>query len=94
MCSSDLGTVRDVHFRFVLEYPGVGNVGYVDQVLCTRYTRPGDSGSLVLDPASGRAVGLHFAGASGGSVFSPIDHVLKGLNVRLVTSPPSSPVKR
>jgi len=88
------GTVRDVHFRFVLEYPGVGNVGYVDQVLCTRYTRPGDSGSLVLDPANGRAVGLHFAGASGGSVFSPIDHVLKGLNVRLVTSPPSSPVKR
>lgn len=87
------GTVRDIHFRFVLDYPGIGNVGFVDQVLCTRYTEPGDSGSLVLELTSRRAVGLHFAGASGGSVFSPIDQVLGGLKVRLVTSP-TNPRKR
>ncbi len=81
-----VGTIRDVHFRFVLEYPGLGTVGFVDQVLCTRYTKPGDSGSLVLERKTRRAVGLHFAGASGGSVFSPIDQVLSGLKVRLVTS--------
>ena len=81
------GEIRDVHFRFVLHYPEVGDVGYRDQVLCTRYTAGGDSGSLVLDEATGRAVGLHFAGANGGSVFSPIDEVLKALGVTLVTTP-------
>jgi hypothetical protein len=81
------GTVRDVNFRFVLDYgPGVGEVGFLDQVLCTRYTKPGDSGSLVLAEGSGRAVGLHFAGANGGSVFCPIGPVLSALGVKLVTT--------
>ena len=79
------GEVRDVHFRFVLDYDEVGQVGFVDQVLCTRYTKPGDSGSLVIDQATGRAVGLHFAGANGGSVFNPIGDVLDALGVKLVT---------
>lgn len=79
------GEIRDVNFRFVLDYDEVGEVGFIDQVLCTRYTKPGDSGSLVLDQASGRAVGLHFAGANGGSVFNPIDEVLKALGIKLVT---------
>jgi hypothetical protein len=79
------GRVRDVNFRFVLDYPALGPVGFVDQALCTRCTDGGDSGSLVLDAATGKAVGLHFAGASGGSVFNPIREVLKALQVRLVT---------
>lgn len=79
------GTIIDVNFRFVLTYPGVGDVGYIDQVLCTRYTNSGDSGSLVLDVKSGKAVGLHFAGANGGSVFNPIHDVLSALGVTLVT---------
>jgi len=80
------GTVRDVHFRFLLDYADLGkSVGFVDQVFCTRYSRPGDSGSLVLDQATGKAVGLHFAGANGGSVFSPIATVLSTLGVKLVT---------
>lgn len=80
------GEVRDVHFRFTLDYEGeIGEVGFIDQVLCTRYTDDGDSGSLVIDKATGRAVGLHFAGANGGSVFNPIDDVLKALGVELVT---------
>jgi hypothetical protein len=81
-----IGEIRDVNFRFVLEYDEVGEVGFTDQVLCTRYTEPGDSGSLVLDDATKKAVGLHFAGASGGSVFSPIGAVLAALGVRLVTT--------
>jgi hypothetical protein len=79
------GEVRDVHFRFTLQYDEVGEVGFLDQVLCTRYSKSGDSGSLVLDQATGKAVGLHFAGAKGGSVFNPIDQVLKALGVTLVT---------
>ncbi|MBC7929465.1 MAG: hypothetical protein H7Z38_02760 [Rubrivivax sp.] len=87
------GEIRDVHFRFTLDYDEVGEVGFVDQVLCTRYTQGGDSGSLVLDRATNRAVGLHFAGANGGSVFCPIDEVLKALGVKLVTKPIGAPQK-
>ena len=80
------GEVKDVHFRFVLDFEGdIGKVGFIDQVLCTRYSQDGDSGSLVLDRASGCAVGLHFAGAEGGSVFNPIEEVLKALGVKLMT---------
>lgn len=86
------GVIQDVHFRFTLDYEGdIGEVGFLDQVLCTRYTDDGDSGSLVIDQATGRAVGLHFAGANGGSVFSPIDEVLKALGVKLVTKSISTP---
>jgi hypothetical protein len=85
------GEVLDVNFRTTITYQGVGVVGFIDQVLCTRYTEPGDSGSLVIDKATGRAVGLHFSGSaatgesSGSSIFNPIAEVLRALNVRLVT---------
>ena len=88
------GEIRDIHFRFALEYDEVGEVGFIDQVLCTRYTDGGDSGSLVLDAESGKAVGLHFAGANGGSVFNPIGDVLKALRVTLVTTSISGPQAR
>lgn len=80
------GEVRDVNFRFTLDYGGgIGPVGFVDQVLCTRYSDGGDSGSLVLEEGSGRAVGLHFAGANGGSVFSPIRPVLRAVRGKLIS---------
>jgi len=79
--------VRDVNFRFILDYKGkVGKVGFLDQVLCDRYTDGGDSGSLVVDKKSGSIVGLHFAGANGGSVFNPIHAVAKALAFRFVTA--------
>lgn len=84
------GRILDVNFRTTVSYPGVGLVGFVDQVLCTRYTEPGDSGALVIDKKSGKAVGLHFSGSEpegegrGSSIFNPIDEVLKALNVTLV----------
>jgi len=80
------GEVIDVNFRFVLQYSGVaGKVGFVDQVLCTRYTDAGDSGSIVVDTGSGKIVGLHFAGAEGGSVFNPIEPVMSALKFKFVT---------
>lgn len=66
---------------------GVGEVSFVQQVLCTNYTKPGDSGSLVLDKKTKKAVGLHFAGGSDASVFNPIGLVLKSLGAKLVTKP-------
>ncbi|HEX2607729.1 MAG TPA: hypothetical protein VHK91_10135 [Flavisolibacter sp.] len=80
------GEIRDVNFRTTIDYgAGVGVIGFTDQVLCTRYTEGGDSGSLVIEKASGKAVGLHFAGSEEGSVFTPIETVLEALKVKLVT---------
>ncbi|MDY0884700.1 hypothetical protein ACFPL7_03215 [Dongia soli] len=59
------GVVQDINFRAVIDYDAVGPVGFLDQVLCTPHTKPGDSGSLVVAKESGKIVGLHFAGASG-----------------------------
>jgi hypothetical protein len=77
--------ILDVNFRVVIEYEGVGEVGFIDQVLCERYSRPGDSGSIVCDKKSGRIVGLHFAGANGGSVFNPIQEVINALDFTFVS---------
>jgi hypothetical protein len=75
-------TVEDVNFRAIIEYDRVGKVGFLDQALCLRYTSPGDSGAIVVDKKSGKIVGLHFAGASGGSVFNPIGPVMKALKFK------------
>ena len=80
------GKVVDVNFRFTLKYPNVGSVGYLDQVLCTRYTDAGDSGSLVIAEDTKKIVGLHFAGANGGSVFSPIIPIVKSLGFKFVST--------
>ncbi|MFW2332732.1 hypothetical protein [Ilumatobacter sp.] len=87
--TSDLTTaiIQDVHFRLHFPLRRSANrrarVGFRDQVMCTRFTAPGDSGSLVLS-STGRAVGLHFAGSMTASIFNRIDHVLEALDVDLV----------
>ena len=80
------GTVLDTNFRFSMNYEDIGAVGFRDQVLCTRYSQGGDSGSLIVDTATRAAVGLHFAGSVNGSIFCPIDKVLTSLGVSLITS--------
>lgn len=82
------GKIIGLSARIKITYPGVGTVGFTDQVLCTRYSDGGDSGSLVLERKTKKAVGLHFAGAKGkSSYFTPFDHVHRALGVRLVTTP-------
>lgn len=76
------GTVDDVHFSIVMPYPGVGKVGFIDQVKCTRYSKSGDSGSIIVDKQSGKIVGLHFAGSGEASIFNPISEVKKALKFR------------
>ena len=80
------GVVTDVNYRLFLRYPkpggGVGRVGLRDQILCTRYTAGGDSGSAVLN-RSGRVVGLHFAGSPSTSIFNRIKNVFQVLDIEL-----------
>lgn len=83
------GVIKDINYRLALRYRkpggGTGRVGLAEQVLCTRYTAGGDSGSAVFN-MSGKVVGLHFAGSPSTSVFNRIEHVLAGLDIELVTT--------
>jgi hypothetical protein len=82
------GVIKDINFRPQLRYKksggGKGRVGFREQVLCTRYTDGGDSGSAVLN-MQGKVVGLHFAGSASGSVFNRIRNVLDALDIEIVT---------
>jgi hypothetical protein len=84
-----IGVIKDINYRLALRYKkpggGMGRVGLADQVLCTRYTAGGDSGSAVFN-MSGKVVGLHFAGSPSTSVFNRIEHVLTALDIELVTT--------
>jgi hypothetical protein len=83
------GIIQDVNYRLALTYKkpggGSGRVGLRDQVLCTRYTAGGDSGSAVLNMQR-RVVGLHFAGSPSTSIFNKISNVLTLLNINVVTT--------
>jgi hypothetical protein len=79
------GEIDDVHFRFITAYPGVGKVGFLEQVKCTRYSKPGDSGAIIVDKESRKIVGLHFAGSNQGSIFNPIANVMKAFKFEFVS---------
>jgi len=56
---------------------------FSDQVMTDMLSRPGDSGSLVLD-VQNRAVGLLFAGSGTMTIFNKISNVMELLNVELL----------
>ena len=81
------GIIKDIHYRTAFQYKrpggGTGRVGFREQVLCTRYTANGDSGSVVLNRRN-RVVGLHFAGSPSSSIFNRITFVFKALGIGLL----------
>ncbi len=83
-----IGEITDTDYRLALTYKKTsstsGRVGLSDQVLCTRYTAGGDSGSAVLN-MSQKVVGLHFAGSPSTSIFNKIQNVVDLLDVAIVT---------
>jgi hypothetical protein len=83
-----VGIIKDINYRTALPYKkpggGKGRVGFRDQVLCSRYTAGGDSGSAVFNMEK-EVVGLHFAGSDSSSVFNRIGHVLDALLIDVVT---------
>lgn len=83
-----IGEIKDTDYRLPMSYKreggGTGRVGLRDQVLCTRFTAPGDSGAAVFN-MDGKVVGLHFAGSSSTSIFNRIGNVLEALAIDLVT---------
>ena len=59
-----------------------GMVRYSDQVVCSRYASPGDSGSAILNDQD-QVVGLHAAGSFEVSTFNKIEHVFSLLGLAL-----------
>ena len=56
---------------------------FENQIVSTPMSQGGDSGSLLVDADSRRAVGLLFAGSSQATVFNPIQTVLDALGVTI-----------
>jgi len=85
-----VGQVSSVLFDITIQYD-VGNVVFTDQIAIRtidgqRFSDAGDSGSLILEKQTNKAVGLLFAGATNGSMTfaNQIGEVLKQLKVTLV----------
>ena len=77
------GQIVDTFFRTTINYP-TGTVQFSDQLLCTKMSTEGDSGSL-LRTLDNHAVGLLIGGSSNTSVFNPIRSVLRKLNVDITS---------
>jgi hypothetical protein len=77
------GTINVVDATVNVSY-GTGRVAtFENQLVAGPMSQGGDSGSLVVDGSSQRAVGLLFAGSDQSTIFSPIQAVLDCLEVDL-----------
>ncbi len=76
------GQVEYVNATVTVQLSGGRSAMFEDQFLTTVMSKPGDSGSLVLNEKD-RAVGLLFAGSNQVSVCNRIQNVLRLLDVRL-----------
>lgn len=78
------GLIKSTNATVRVIYSGGKTALFKNQIICTRMSMAGDSGSLLLNN-SNYAIGLLFAGSNSTTIFNPIDMVLKKLGVELVT---------
>ena len=76
------GTITAINFSVDVNYGGGRVARFARQIVTTRMSAPGDSGSLVCDIKEG-AVGLLFAGSTRVTILSSILYVQKLLEIRL-----------
>lgn len=82
------GKIINTNYRMAQRYRspnGPRRVGFRKQVLCTRYSQPGDSGALIINNR-GFAIGMHVAGNDSHSVFCRLMPILKEFDCRLLRS--------
>ena len=75
------GMITQVDATLRIDYEGRSAL-FTGQLVATPMSRPGDSGSAVLDMDK-HVVGLLFAGSDAATIINPIDEVLSALNVEL-----------
>ncbi|TCL73325.1 hypothetical protein EDC14_1005188 [Hydrogenispora ethanolica] len=80
--SYSLGQIQLIHATVDIGYPGDRVARFRDQIISSRFTEPGDSGSLIttLDNV---AIGLHFAGSETISIANPIENVRNLLGIEI-----------
>jgi hypothetical protein len=83
-----VGRVTSIETDVNVEYD-MGIVTFSDQILirgldAQPFSAGGDSGSLILERSTNKAVGLLFAGSSSHTIANHIDDVLQALGIRLV----------
>jgi len=77
------GTITQIDATVRIDYYGPTAL-FDGQLIASPMSRPGDSGSAILDEDR-RVVGLLFAGSDGATVINPIEDVLAAMNVEIVT---------
>lgn len=75
------GQIRAINATIEVNYGNNETLRFENQILATRMSEPGDSGSLVVDKDN-KAVGLLFAGSDLSTIINPIQPVLDYLDVR------------
>jgi S1-C subfamily serine protease len=76
------GVVQQIDVTVNVDYNG-RQVQFIDQVLTSSMSQPGDSGSAILDMEK-RVVGLLFAGSERVTIFTPIQRILSQFGVDVV----------
>jgi hypothetical protein len=83
-----VGRVTSIETDVNVQYEA-GVISFEDQIIIeglnsNPFSAGGDSGSLILERSTNKAVGLLFAGSSTHTIANHIDDVLQALNVKLV----------
>jgi len=80
------GTVSILDATVTVNYGGDRTATFDHQIVSSPMSQGGDSGSLLVEKANKRAVGLLFAGSSQATLFNPIQSVLNILKVDFFNS--------
>ncbi len=86
-----VGNITSIATDVVVRYRSGRNITFEDQIVITgmgsrSFSAGGDSGSLILERDTGRAVGLLFAGSATHTLANHLTAVLDSMNVELVTA--------
>ncbi|MDX1612914.1 MAG: hypothetical protein R3300_01315 [Candidatus Promineifilaceae bacterium] len=74
-------TITAIDATVTVNYGGGRNALFEGQIISGPMSQPGDSGSLVVEANSKRAVGLLFAGSNQTTIFSPAAMVAEVMNI-------------
>jgi len=77
-----LGHITAINATVDVNYPGGSVARFLEQIVTTNMSAPGDSGSLVLD-LNNKVVGLLFAGSNVSTIINPFENVRALLRVEV-----------
>jgi len=86
------GTVLDVNADIQVEYNDF-SANFTDQIITTPMASGGDSGSVLLNKANNRIVGLLFAGSGSITIHNKIHNVMDNLSVTVSGAHANGPVQ-